>query len=198
MALFFGMMNLLGSKSNTLNSDTMDFRISYVKAEVETKQRKRQKKIPPEMQKSSQPPAAPRLNIPQNANPLINLPNNFVSGQNLNILDRISLPGFSMNTGGVNIDSQGGVKAGIPPIYPPKALLKNTEGWVQVMISVNAMGLVSEVTVLDSYPARLFDEAAVKAVRKWSFYQKQVYEKAVPYQFTQTIEFKIEHIEESE
>ena len=108
------------------------------------------------------------------------------------------MPGFKMAVEGANIDSQGGVKAGIPPIYPPAAILKNAEGWVQVLISVNEMGLVSDVTVVKANPPRLFDNAAIKAVRKWSFYQKKVDDIAVPYQFSQTIEFKIDQIIEQD
>jgi protein TonB len=194
LVLFFGMMKLLGSGYKVSNSDSLNFNISYVKAEVDTKERKRLKKKPPEMKKSSQPPAAPRLNVVQSDHAMINLPSNFNNGKNLNILNKIDLPGFNMDVGGANIDSQGGFKAGIPPIYPPKALLKNTEGWVKVLISIDEFGSVSAVSVLDSNPARLFDEAALKAVRKWSYYEKKVNDEPVPYQVTQTVEFNIETI----
>ncbi len=195
-ALFLGMMGLLGGSTKAFDTENLDFRISYVQAEVETKHRKRLIKKPPEIQKTSQPPAAPRMNTDQKDNALINIPNNFDSGKSLNILNKISLPGFSMDVGEPNIGSQGGVKAGMPPMYPPKALLKNIEGWVHVKISVNEMGFASEVIVLDSDPPRLFDAAAINAVKKWSFYQQEENGISVPFQLTQTIEFKIDQIEE--
>jgi protein TonB len=193
-ALFIGMLNLLDLNYKVINTENMDFKISYVNAEIDIKERKRQIKKPPEIQKSSQPPAAPQLKIVQNDSPMFNSPNTYNNGKNLNILNKISMPGLKMDVEGANIASQGGVKAGIPPIYPPAAILKNAEGWVQVMISVNEMGSVSDVAVLKSNPPRLFDNAAIKAVKKWSFYQKKVDDKAVPYQFSQTIEFKIDPI----
>jgi protein TonB len=197
-ALFIGMLNLLGSKSFYMSSETLDFSISYVKAEAETKQRKRQKKKPPEQQKTPQPPSAPRLQVVQNDNAIINIPNDYSQMNNLNLLNKTRVPGFSMHLGEPNIGSQGGIKAGIPPVYPPKAILKNIEGWVQVMIEINEMGLVSKVSVIKAEPARLFEEAALKAVKKWSFYPKKENGRAVPYQMIQTIEFKIDQIIEEE
>lgn len=192
VALFVGMLNLLDSQHHIFSEKVLNFGISYVKTEIDTKHRKRQIKKPPERQKSSQPPAAPRMNVIQNENAIINLPNEFDNGHNFNILEKIDLPGFSIQLNDTNIDSQGGLKAGIPPIYPPAALLKNTEGWVQVKILVNEFGMVNDVLVMNANPARIFDNAAIKAVRKWKFYPNKVNGKSTPYETTQTIEFKLD------
>ncbi len=197
-ALFVGMLNLLGSGSKFVSTDSLDLSISYVKAEVETKQKQRQRKKPPEPEKTTQPPTVPRLNTVQNNNAVLNMPTDFSQGKNINLLNKSSAPGFSVHLGGPNFGSQGGIKAGIPPIYPPKALLNNIEGWVQVLIEVNEMGTVSKVSVLKAEPKHLFEEAALKAVRKWSFYPQKENGVAVPYQSIQTIEFKLEQIIEEE
>lgn len=191
LTLFFGMKSLLGDRAKIKDNDFLDFKISYVKAEIETKQRSRQRKKPPEPEKSSQPPAAPKLNVAQNNKSLVDMLSDYNNGKNLNILKNMGLPGLNVNIGKPSIDNQGGLKAGIPPIYPPKALLNNIEGWVHVKISVNAFGSVDDVLVLNSEPARLFDEAALKAVRKWAFHQKKINDTPVPFEFTQTIEFKL-------
>ncbi len=197
-ALFLGMLNLLGSGPKFISTDSLDLSISYVKTEVATKQKQRQKKKPPEPEKTTQPPTVPRLNIVQNNHAELNMPADYSHGKNLNLLNKTSIPGFSVHLGGPNLGSQGGIKAGIPPVYPPKALLRNIEGWVQVLIEVNEMGTVSKVSVLNAEPKHLFEEAAMKAVRKWSFYPQKENGVAVPYQLTQMIEFKLEQIIEEE
>ncbi len=197
-ALFIAMLNVLDTRKNEPASKGMDFSISYIKAEQETQTKSRKITKPPEPKKTSQPPAVPRLQLEQNHKTTIDLSNSFTQGKNINILEKINLPGFKMAVGATPIGTQGGIKAAMPPIYPPAAIMKNKEGWVQVLISVNEVGQVSDVSVLNANPARLFDSAALKAVRKWKFYTKNEYGKAVPYQFTQTIEFKLDQLEEQE
>ncbi|MCB1581866.1 MAG: energy transducer TonB [Xanthomonadales bacterium] len=186
------MLKLLGNSPKLINTDSFDLSISYVKAEVDTKEKKRQKKKPPEPEKTTQPPSVPKLNIAQSNHAELNIPTAYSQAKSLNLLSKTSIPGFNFHLGSPKVGSQGGIKAGIPPVYPPKALLNNTEGWVQVLIEINERGSVSQVSVLDAEPARLFEEAAIKAVRKWSFYPKKENGVAVPYQLIQIIEFKID------
>jgi len=55
---------------------------------------------------------------------------------------------------------------GIQIDYPPDALRKNLEGWVEVAYVVTTDGKVASVTVTNSNPARVFDAAAVRALSR--------------------------------
>jgi periplasmic protein TonB len=55
---------------------------------------------------------------------------------------------------------------GIQIDYPPDALRKNLEGWVELAYVVTADGKVASVTVMNSNPARAFDAAAVRALSR--------------------------------
>ena len=55
---------------------------------------------------------------------------------------------------------------GIQVDYPPDALLKNVEGWVELEYVVTADGKVASITVVDSFPARVFDAAAIRALSR--------------------------------
>ncbi len=114
-----------------------------------------------------------------------------IKSSQFSLRNEISLPGVGVG-GHYSAGNPGGVKAAIPPMYPPTALMSKTEGWVKVQISVNEFGTVSAVSVIDAEPARVFNAAAKKAVRKWKFYPKTSGGKAMSFVAIQTIEFKID------
>jgi protein TonB len=56
-----------------------------------------------------------------------------------------------------------------PPEYPYRARQRRIEGSVQVRFLVNVDGTTSQVTIVDSQPPGVFDQAAVDAVSRWRF-----------------------------
>jgi|KBSMisStandDraft_5_1062788.scaffolds.fasta_scaffold47384_1 protein TonB len=56
-----------------------------------------------------------------------------------------------------------------PPDYPPDAVRKHQEGWVEVEFTVMPDGSVSNATVVNANPARIFNSAALRAVERWTF-----------------------------
>ena len=58
--------------------------------------------------------------------------------------------------------------------YPRKALRKGQEGYVVIEFDIDTDGAVLDPYVIESKPARVFDRAAIKAVRKW-LYQAPTY-----------------------
>ncbi len=57
----------------------------------------------------------------------------------------------------------------VEPRYPPAALRKSQQGWVELDFTVAADGSVKDVEVRGADPAGVFEEAAVKAVSQWRF-----------------------------
>ena len=57
----------------------------------------------------------------------------------------------------------------VNPDYPPRALARGIEGWVQVQFSVTATGTVRDATVIASEPRNVFDQAALRAVARWRY-----------------------------
>jgi protein TonB len=55
------------------------------------------------------------------------------------------------------------------PDYPPDALREGRSGEVQVEFTVGADGAVTSARVVRSNPPRVFDRAALNAVRRWRF-----------------------------
>lgn len=57
----------------------------------------------------------------------------------------------------------------VDPIYPPRALQDLVSGWVDLEFTVSGDGTVRDVVVVDSEPVKVFDSAAVSALRRWRF-----------------------------
>tara|TARA_A100001011_G_scaffold122963_1_gene129787 strand:+ start:146 stop:757 length:612 start_codon:yes stop_codon:yes gene_type:complete len=79
----------------------------------------------------------------------------------------------------------------INPQYPRNELLAGVEGWVKVRFTVEPDGSVSSPKVIQSKPPRVFDTAALRAIKKWKFKPKVVNGIAVQQDGTQLIEFKL-------
>lgn len=57
----------------------------------------------------------------------------------------------------------------INPDYPPRALNRGVEGWVQVQFTITEQGTVTDAIVVDSDPPTIFDEAALRAIARWRY-----------------------------
>lgn len=57
----------------------------------------------------------------------------------------------------------------IAPDYPPRALSRGLEGWVQVQFTITATGTVKDATVVNAEPKQIFDDAALKAIARWRY-----------------------------
>jgi protein TonB len=60
----------------------------------------------------------------------------------------------------------------INPDYPPRALSRGLEGWVQVQFTITATGTVKDPVVVNAEPKNIFDDAALKAIARWRYNPK--------------------------
>lgn len=56
----------------------------------------------------------------------------------------------------------------VEPQYPPQAAKRGLEGWVQLRFTITTAGSVDDVSVVKS-SNRVFERAAMDAVRKWKY-----------------------------
>ena len=79
----------------------------------------------------------------------------------------------------------------VSPDYPSRARKKGTTGLVRLSLLVGVDGRVRDVRVLESSPPGVFDEAAIAAVRNWT-YSPATYEgQPVATRVTQPIDFRL-------
>lgn len=57
----------------------------------------------------------------------------------------------------------------VAPVYPTEAAKNNLEGYVTVSFDVSEQGTVSNVRVLASEPADVFNSSAIDAVKQWRY-----------------------------
>ncbi|MGI9232611.1 MAG: TonB family protein [Woeseiaceae bacterium] len=57
----------------------------------------------------------------------------------------------------------------VAPKYPRAAERRNLSGWVDVIFTVDTLGLVKDISIRDSQPGETFISAATRAVEKWEF-----------------------------
>jgi len=62
----------------------------------------------------------------------------------------------------------------IEPKYPIQAARDGKEGWVKLSFTINEIGGVEDVKVMDSKPKRVFDKSARRALKKWKYKPKVV------------------------
>ncbi len=67
----------------------------------------------------------------------------------------------------------------IEPRYPRAALQTGTEGWVNLTFDISETGAVTNVSVLEAQPKKVFNREAKRAVSKWKYRPKVINGKSV-------------------
>src|SRR5699024_7690181 len=97
---------------------------------------------------------------------------------------RITGPSVNVNIGTMKVNNEVAANAGfslsasdgnylpivkVAPMYPPRARSKGIEGYVLLEFTVTETGSVTNVHVLEAHPKGVFNEAAIKAVRRFKY-----------------------------
>ncbi len=99
-------------------------------------------------------------------------------------------PKAQNNSGGASSDVVALVR--VKPKYPPRALSRHMEGKVTVQFTVNLAGHVENPAVTSASPSGIFEEAALAAIKQWTFKQKIVNGTPVSQRAVQTLNFKLD------
>jgi TonB family protein len=79
----------------------------------------------------------------------------------------------------------------VPPVYPPSALRRNLEGWVDVAFVLSREGRPMNVAVTDA-SSSIFRNSATRAVEQWEFEPHTIYERVVEQHAFTRIRFVLE------
>lgn len=164
--------------------------IDFTKVKLEQEAKEISRRIPKKPPPPKEPPKVQKMNVTQEQQvsspmPMMNMPN-------LDVAANGTGP-FLGAVGSVDMNEEGGVIpiVRIAPQYPRKALMAKIEGWVKVRFTITPGGTVTNPQVVDAKPKRMFDRAALNAIRKFKFKAKVVNGQKVEQIATQTIEFEL-------
>lgn len=208
LALFLLMQFMINNKQPALNKTENIHMTEFIRLTREAKQKTQNNKSsasPPPLEKRPAPPtmvtqqirtsavSSPRLDIPT-----LNIPfqTKGFSGAAINKAQ--------INPGNGNIGkiSPGNGNIGeistnviplvrIPPRYPMRAANRRIEGWVKVEFTITKKGTVTDPVVIASQPSKIFNRAALKAIRRWKFKAKIINNEAFEQRAVQTLQFKL-------
>ncbi|HEY4646912.1 MAG TPA: energy transducer TonB [Steroidobacteraceae bacterium] len=83
------------------------------------------------------------------------------------------------------------VKANTPE-YPPKAQRRKVAGFVDMQFTVNPSGEVVDVEVINAEPADMFEDAAVRSIKKWRFKPLEIDGETVSQRLALRMRFKLQ------
>jgi protein TonB len=157
------------NKEEQLENIIVEVNTTPPKSSAET--RRRVPPPPPPPPKSPPKPQAPEPEANNNTSGIsFNMPGVQLSGANAGI----SAPGAGFGRDG---DATPVVR--IEPKYPMQAARDGKEGWVKLSFTINEIGGVEDVEVIEAQPKRVFDKEAKRALRKWKYRPKVVDGKAM-------------------
>ena len=159
--LFWFLATLIKATVNTgelRQATRIDFTRMRRDSEVESRREEYQK---PQREKLAVMPSTPRLSLAATT------PG--AAGAVQMLTPTIDTSGLKLNIGAGGSDREVTPLVRINPEYPRRALQRNIEGWVQMQFAITAAGTIKDVTIVDSEPQKIFDEAAVQAVQRWRY-----------------------------
>ncbi|MCF2860438.1 TonB family protein [Pseudoalteromonas sp. SMS1] len=135
------------------------------------------KETPVEERKTLPPQPKP---LPKAPPKLVAQPTN-IPGVNLDIgLDhKFTSAPITMNNTLQPTDAQATPLVRIDPNYPVTAARDGIEGWVQLTFSISPTGQVIDAQVVNAEPKRIFNRAALKALKRWKYRPQMVNGKAI-------------------
>lgn len=167
-ALFVLMAKLIANSSRPAEEAAPTPVIDIVMSEPDSSTQTRTRVPPPPPPPPQQPPKM-EPQEPEAADPS-------ADGINFN------MPSVDMGGASVDIGAPGAMQRDgeatpivrIEPKYPIQAARDGKEGWVRLSFTINEVGGVDDVEVIEAEPKRVFDREAKRALRKWKYKPKIV------------------------
>jgi protein TonB len=164
--LFWAMQALIGM-SGELKEGGAAPSIEFVRLKRDStpEQKKRE---PPRREKPEQQPPPPEMDIAKNIDP------SAAVGEIMPMADTaVELEKAS------SLGAGGGDRGVVPlvrvdPDYPPQAKQRRIEGWVAVEFTIGPAGTVENVKVIDANPRGVFEQATLRAIRRYRYSSKIV------------------------
>lgn len=147
---------------------------------------------PPKQEKIKQPPAAPKIDVVESPPDRKSIPvPTGIAEISKALITPMALPDIT-NPGNAFTENRSLTPTlTMQAAYPPEAIRKKIEGWVKVEFTVNEYGMVTNASVIEAQPKRIFNRSAIRSIHKYKFEPLIVDGQAMPQKAVQIIEFKL-------
>lgn len=163
--LFWVMQALIGVEGK-LGAEGKRTVIDFVRLKREIEPEKKKRELPDKKPPEEEPPP-PDMNLAKNLRPDAHGEGGFAPGFDSGMdLDG----GPNLGLGAADQDVVPLVR--VNPEYPIRAAQRGIEGWVEVAFTISATGTVKDAEVVGYYPSSVFNNAALRAIRRWKYNPK--------------------------
>ena len=163
----FAFMAFLVSSGDRTKEEALENIIVEVNTTPPKSAAERRQRVPPPPPPPPKTPPKPQAPEPETNSDTSGLTFNMPGVQLAGANAGISAPGAGFGRDG---DATPIVR--IEPKYPIQAARDGKEGWVKLSFTINEIGGVEDVTVIEAQPKRVFDKEAKRALRKWKYKPK--------------------------
>lgn len=140
--------------------------VDFVRLKKEIEPEKKKRELPEKQQQEEEPPP-PDMNLANNLRPDLGGEGFGPSfDQDIDPLGS----GTGLNLGAADQDVVPLVR--VNPQYPIRAAQRGIEGWVEVAFTISQTGTVKDAQVTGYYPSSVFNNAALRAIRRWKYNPK--------------------------
>ena len=164
--LFWAMQALIGM-SGQLKEGGPAPSIEFVRLKRDSTPEEK-KREPPKREKPEQQPPPPEMDLAKNMNPSDAVGEIMPMADTAVELEKAS----SLGAGGGDRDVVPLVR--VDPQYPPQAKQRRIEGWVDVEFTIGPAGTVVDPKVIGADPPGIFEQATLRAVRRYRYNAKIV------------------------
>ena len=162
-ALLWVMQAMLGVEGE-LQEARPNYSIDFVRLERDTEVQTRRRELP-RKEMEEEPP------LPEISTAAVQPGSGL--GEPLPIMsDSVELEDASQLANGASRDTDIVPLVRVEPLYPTRALQAGVSGWVEIRFTITAAGTVKNPRVFKYFPSRVFNRAALRAVRKWKYAPK--------------------------
>ncbi len=164
--LFWAMQALIGASGELKEGRTAPS-IEFVRLKRDRTPAE-QKREPPKREKPEQQPPPPEIDLAKNMNPSDAVGEIMPMADTAVELEKAS----SLGAGGGDRDVVPLVR--VDPVYPPQARQRRIEGWVDIEFTIGPAGTVEDLKVIGANPRGVFEQATLRAVRRYRYNAKMV------------------------
>lgn len=200
LALFWLMQAMISNDQHVLKETSNLQMTEFIRLKRETKLKTKHREVPdkPPPPKKRPPPPTMQMqqtNIRQAVTPQMDMPKLDIPLQTSrfsgSLLSGVKMGVVNNNVVQHKISTNLMPLVRIPPRYPMRAANRRIEGWVKIEFTITKHGTVKDAVVVESKPSKIFNRAALQAIKRWKFKPKVVSGEAFEQRAVQILQFKL-------